>query len=403
MLDALEAGEVDGVLVYNLDRLHRKAKELEAFIELCQELRLTAVASVEGDIDLTSADGQFHARILGAVHQKESDDKSRRIRRKHEELALRGKVSGGGSRPYGFEKDRRTLRLTEAAIVKECARRFLAGESLRAITIDLNRRGVPAAAGGAWSQQSMGRMLGSGRISGEREHNGEIVATAEWPAIISAQQGAQIRRRLHDPSRRTTTTAVRRYLLAGLLSCHVCGERLVARPRAGGKRRYACATGPGFAGCGATYINADEVEWFITGAVLSRLDSPELAATIAGRPAEPEAQPLLDQLAADQALLEELATACGNREITLAELRAARTPIEQRMTVNRKKLNRLNRDTTLDDYAGKGEELRASWDSFDLSKQHTIVASVLDHVTVGPGRRGYNRFDESRLSPVWRA
>jgi hypothetical protein len=32
-----------------------------------------------------------------------------------------------------------------------------------------------------------------------------------------------------------------------------------------------------------------------------------------------------------------------------------------------------------------------------------IVAAVLDHVVVGPARRGYNRFDPARLAPVWRA
>jgi site-specific DNA recombinase len=79
----LEAGAINGLLVYDLDRLHRQPSELESFIALCQRLRLTNVASVSGDIDLTTADGQFQARILGAVAKKESDDKSRRIRRKH--------------------------------------------------------------------------------------------------------------------------------------------------------------------------------------------------------------------------------------------------------------------------------------------------------------------------------
>ena len=53
--------------------------------------------------------------ILGAV-AKESDDKSRRLRRKHQELAEAGKVSGGGTRPFGFEADRVTIRPDEAAI-----------------------------------------------------------------------------------------------------------------------------------------------------------------------------------------------------------------------------------------------------------------------------------------------
>ena len=90
LLDGLEMGTLDGAVVYDLDRLHRQPRELEAFIDLCQRLRLTHVASVSGDIDLTSADGQFQRCILGAVAKKESDDKSRRIRRKHEEHGADG-------------------------------------------------------------------------------------------------------------------------------------------------------------------------------------------------------------------------------------------------------------------------------------------------------------------------
>jgi hypothetical protein len=69
------------VLVYDLDRLHRQRKELEDFIGLCEQLRLTNVASASGDIDFTTADGQFQARILAAVARKESDDKSLWVRK----------------------------------------------------------------------------------------------------------------------------------------------------------------------------------------------------------------------------------------------------------------------------------------------------------------------------------
>jgi DNA invertase Pin-like site-specific DNA recombinase len=271
----LEAGMINGLLVYDLDRLHRQPRELESFIDLCQRLGMTNVASVSGDIDLTTADGQFQARILGAVAKKESDDKSRRIRRKALEIAEQGGVSGGGSRPYGYELDKVTVRPAEAAVVVECAQRLLAGEPVRSIAADLNERGVPAAAGGKWSPQSLRRMLASPRISGQRIYKGQIAATAVWPGIISVEDGTAIRALLANPERRTSKAA-RRYLLGGLLVCSHCGERLVARPRTGGKRRYACAKGPGFSGCGKTYINADEVEGFVRLAVLHRLDSREL-------------------------------------------------------------------------------------------------------------------------------
>lgn len=95
---------------WHLDRLHRQPKELEEFFELCATVDVHRLASVSGDIDLATHDGQFLARILGAVSRKESDDKSRRITRKHEELAQAGRNAGGGTRPYGFEPGRKTIR-----------------------------------------------------------------------------------------------------------------------------------------------------------------------------------------------------------------------------------------------------------------------------------------------------
>src|SRR5215211_4059243 len=113
LLDDLRSGVIDGVVVWHLDRLHRQPKELEEFFDVCKAARVDDLATVTGRINLADPDGQFQARILGAVAKKESDDKSRRIRRKHEEIAASGKVSGGGSRPYGYEADKRTVRPAE--------------------------------------------------------------------------------------------------------------------------------------------------------------------------------------------------------------------------------------------------------------------------------------------------
>jgi site-specific DNA recombinase len=401
MLEDLRSRRIGAVVAWHLDRLTRHPRELETFIDLCEGLRVE-LGCVTGDVDLGSHIGRLTARMLGGLARYESDHKSERIRRKHEEIAANGRVSGGGSRPYGYEADKVTIRAAEAAIVRECARRLLAGEPVRSIARDLDERGVTSASGGAWSPQSLRRMLASPRISGQRIHHGEIVAKAIWPAIISEDDGAKIRSLLANPERRTNKTA-RRYLLGGLLVCSHCGERLVARPRSGGQRRYACARGPGFSGCGKTYINADDVERFVTEAVLIRLNSAALQRTLERRQRKaPDAQRWLSELEQAQSQQVELAAAYGNREISMDELRAARKPIEQRLTNARKQLGKVSRSTVLDRYVGNGDGLRAEWDSLDLSQQHAIVASVVDSVVVGPARRGYNRFDESRLTPVWR-
>src|SRR3990170_5911005 len=289
MLDDLRGGFLDAVVVWDLDRLHRQPRELEEFFDLCKAARVSKLASVSGDIDLATHDGQFLARILGAVAKKESDDKSRRIRRKHEELAQAGKVAGGGTRPYGYEADRRTVRESEAVVIRECARRLLAGEALRAICADLNERGVSTVTGGQWRTQTLRRMLMSPRISGQREHRGEIVAEAEWPAIIMPEETARIRALLSDPARRTNKAA-RRYLLVRLLRCGRCGELLVSRPTATGKRRYVCAKGPNFSCCGHMYIEADTLELFVVEAVLYRLDSPGLPPPLPRAPGAPGGQ-----------------------------------------------------------------------------------------------------------------
>jgi site-specific DNA recombinase len=401
MLHDLQTGTINGVLVYHLDRLHRQPKELEDFFDVCKEAGVDDLATVTGRIDLADPDGQFQARILGAVAKKESDDKSRRIRRKHEELAANGKISGGGSRPYGYEADKLTLRPAEAAVIKDCAKRLLAGEPVRSIAADLNARSIPAAGGGQWSPQSLTRMLASGRISGQREHKGEIVAAAEWPAIISAEQTATIRALLSNPARRTNRAA-RRYLLHGLLSCGHCGERLVARPRTGGQRRYACAKGAGFSGCGKTYITADEVERFVTEAVLHRLDSPQLQKAVERRQRRaPESERWWQEAEQATAQLNELAAAYGERLLSVQEWMAAKKPIQERLSAARKQLANASHTSAVAAYVGNGAGLRADWDSLDLSQQHAIVAAVVDTIVVGPARRGYNRFDDSRLTPVW--
>jgi hypothetical protein len=92
----------------------------------------------------------------------------------------------------------------------------------------------------------------------------------------------------------------------------------------------------------------------------------------------------------------------GRREFSLQEWMAARKPIEQRLTNARKQLAKVSRSGVLDHYIGNGKGLRNDWDSLDLSQQHAIVANVVDKVIVGPARPGYNRFDESRLTPRFR-
>ena len=380
--------------------------ELEAFFELCKRLGSTNVATVtRRDRSCRTRTGSSMARILGAVAKKESDDKSRRIRRKHEEIARSAAgVSGGGSRPYGYEADKLTRASGGGGDHRECAQRLLAGEPVRSIAADLNERGVTSASGGSWSPQSSAPDARLAADQRPAEHHGEIVATAVWPAIISAEDGATIRALLANPERRTNKAA-RRYLLGGLLVCSHCGERLVARPRSGGKRRYACAQGRGVLrlrqdlhqrrrGRGSSSPTP-----CCTGSI-----RPSCSAPLERPPAAaPDAAALVAGGRGRQAQLRRARRRrTGSGEITMDEWRAARKPIEQRLTAARKQLAQGHAArSALDRYVGNGERC-APIGTRSTSASSTRSSPPCRLRRRRPGRRGYNRFDESRLTPVWR-
>jgi site-specific DNA recombinase len=403
MLDDMRAGAVDAVVVWHLDRLHRHPKELEEFFDVCTTAGISAMASVTGDMDLSTHDGQFLARILGAVARKESDDKSRRITRKHLEMAQAGRLVRNSTRPFGYRDDWRTPDPTEATAIREAARRLLAGDSLRGLAIDWNARGIRSVRGRQWSVQVLKRMMISARISGQRSYRGEIVATGDWEPIISPDESARLRALLTDPARLKVRT-VRRYLLSGgLLRCRLCDAVLVARPRGDGARRYVCAKGPGKPGCGGVAILAEPLEALIAEAVLYRLDTPELAAALAGA-SIPDDGAERSALALDRAQLEELARAYGERQITFPEYLAARKPIEARIEAAQRQITRATGTEAIAPYVGNSGALRAAWKDPDLglTRQRAIVAAVLDRAYVGRGLRGRTRFDPDRIDPLWR-
>ena len=399
LLADIADGVIDAVVVYDHDRLYRQPRELEEFVRVCDTAGVTELAAVTGDTDLASGDGLLMARVKGAVGAKESDDKSRRIKRKALELARAGKANGG-TRPFGYEDDRKTIRASEAAVVIEAADRVLAGESVRSICFDLNERGIKATTGRAWSQRVLTRMLKSGRISGQREHQGEIVADAEWPGIISKQEGNRLRAMLSDPARRTNERA-RRYLLAGMLRCGRCGTPLASRPREDGRRRYVCARRPNSEACGKLAVVADELEELIVETVLQSLEGPELARALAARNGDRED---VHQRAVDGAneQLEELARVYGEQRISASEWLAARGPIEERLGKAKAALARSNGTSAVAEFIGHGSALRDSWSGLPLSRRRAILSAVLEDVTVNPGRAGFNRFDPARVDLKWK-
>ena len=396
LYDRVKAGAVGLIVVWHLDRLYRTTKELEALIDLVEATQVRILSVSGGDFDLNTSDGRAMARVVVAMAQKESEDKSRRIKRKHRELAEAGLDHGGGHRPFGYEEDRVTIRADEHALALEAATRVLANETIRAVCADWNRRGIPTVNGVRWSQSKLRRTLTSPRNGGFREHEGNLYP-GTWPPLFDDVTHMRLRRLLLDPARRKGHGSRSYLLTAGLSVCGRCGVKLVARPKDDGRRAYVCASGPGFNGCGKIACLAEPLEAWVTEALCSTLDSEYLTRPVASVGLEVH----YASLHQDEAHLAELAAMLGSKELTKAEWSAARGPVLARMESTRRLLARHDRETS--PWIGKGEELADEWDGLTFDQQRAVVGQVVDKVVVGPAVRGRNFFDPARVSIEWNA
>jgi site-specific DNA recombinase len=405
MLADVEDGRRDAVIVYHMDRLTRRPADLEQFADLCERVGMKSFATVVSDINIGNEDGLLMARILAAFAAQESARKSARQKLKAREIAEAGRPNGGFHRPFGYEADRVTVRESEAAVIRDLAARYLAGESLMSLTTWLEASDVPTVRQKAWRTSAIRQCLTSPRIAGLRSHNGEVVAEAVWPAIITPAQHHQLvaafgRKKI--TGRRTA----RRYLLSGMLRCGKCGNKLFSSARREGehkRRRYICSSSPDHGGCGRLTVVAEPVEEWLTEAVLLRLDTPAMGDALAGRAAADERHTaVLTELDADQAQMRELAELWAAKDISSAEWKAAREPIESRIRDAERQLATFSDSTALSGLVGNSAALRQDWESLNLTRQAAIVAAVLDFATISPGVPGSRTLDPNRIIPTWR-
>jgi site-specific DNA recombinase len=287
MLQDLQQGAINAVVVYDQDRLVRQPKELEELFEVCDRGRAWHIAAVSGEIDVRNSDDLFRARILAAVNAKESDNISRRVRRKQRELAERGRPHGGPRR-YGYRRDFSAIEPDEAAIIQELARRTLAGESLASLCRELNARGIPTAAGGRWNPTTLRRILIGPHLAGLRVY-GEQLYPAAWLAILSEDSHHALRVLLTDPQRMTNSLHPTGHLWSGLLFCEHCGKRMYAYYRPTKTRpvkTLRCHRKLG--GCGRLARGAEPIETFLEAAVFEMVRRPAFAEFLTRRGTAPE-------------------------------------------------------------------------------------------------------------------
>jgi DNA invertase Pin-like site-specific DNA recombinase len=413
LLDDTKGGALDVIVCWHPDRLHRSPKELEHFIDVLEVAQVTVATVTAGDRDFATPDGRFMARIEGTIARRESEHKSVRIKRKHQQL-VEGGTFVSGRRPFGYEftrtpegkRDRLKAVTAEAVLVQEAARRVLAGESLYAVVADWNARGVPTVTGAAWNTKTLSQILTSGRIAGWRDHQGEPVTRSDqWEPIVDEATWKRLRAILLDPARKRTRVA-RRYLLGqGLLRCGVCGSKLVATPQrnAAGQLvpRYGCRKEKG--GCGKVSILAEPVDDIVSDLVVEALCDPGILAKLQSE-ASPTEEMQRRTVADLEASLEELSRDYyAEKAITRAEYVAARSVLVPRLDHARAELAKATKRQPA--LLSGLDDLRAQWGSLGLDRRRALIEFALESVTIASAnRRGVaGFFDASRVqAPVWR-
>lgn len=215
MLADIHAGRIDVVIAVDLDRLLRDPRDLATLIDAGAR-----ILTVDGEIDLMTADGEFRASMLASLARFEVRRKSERQLRANEARVAAGRPVPGRRR-YGYESDGVTPRESEAAVVRRMFAHVAEGKSLRSLARQLQADGVDPAPGRSWSTGRVRYILTNPAYGGALGRAGSEVDSQIVP-VVDADLAGEVRAILADDARRTTPGPTPRYLASGLVACGVC-------------------------------------------------------------------------------------------------------------------------------------------------------------------------------------
>ena len=386
MLADLEAGTIQGIVVYDLDRLARQPADLERIIKIYDRKPLV-FATVQGDIDLSTPDGRTMARVMVAFANKASMDTARRVARQKLEKATNG-LGFSNYRPFGWNEDRLTLNEPEAEILRQAARDVLSGTGLFVICGRLNRQDIRTVRGNIWKTHAMRRVLRAPRIAGFAVYQGELLTDSsgkpvegKWEPILDEAAWRAV-----DSILGNTNSRVERKpggLLTNIARCGKCGAgMIIARKK--GTFYYLCR-GPDSGGCAGVGISGPRLEAQIKDLLFAYLNK-EIEAP------QPvwDGQTRLDEVNAKMAeLMEEYRTGLSGSIVF---------PMIRRLEDERNDLQTEQASFTRIK-ARKQITVTGEWDDLDLYEQRAVIQSVIEAVVIRPtGRTGL--YDPSRVDVI---
>lgn len=294
LMDDMEAGLVDIVVVYKVDRLSRSLMDFSKLVDAFEQHNVSFV-SITQQFNTTSSMGRLTLNILLSFAQFEREVIGERIRDKFAASRKKGMWMGGHP-PLGYDVKKRKLVVNkdEAALIRKIFERFVVLGSATALVKELREEGARTK---SWTtrdgRRREGKPVDKGKIYkilrnrvylGEAVHKGDC-HPGEHKAIVSQAQWDRAHKVLKEsPRKRANNTRARTPApLKGLLRCTSCGTSMSpshTRRRGRLYRYYVCQHGikNGADACPVRSIAAAEIEGAVFAHVRRLLQSPEIAA-----------------------------------------------------------------------------------------------------------------------------
>jgi site-specific DNA recombinase len=393
--------EVDVVIVWHMDRLCRRVADLVGLLKLAVDTGVR-IATVHGDLDLSSAIGRMFATILIAIAEYEAAHKGERQVAAAQAAAKAGKRRTTCPRPFGYQADHVTRDPDEAEALEAGYRMILAGGTLAGVMREWTKLGVRPTqnSGRPWSPNSVKGILLNPVNAGLVTYKGEIVSSeGKHEAIVSEETWRRVGAILTDDSRPRTRGT--RTLLGGLARCR-CGNVVTGARKTDGPAVYRCEqlTRDGREGPHVA-MRSDRVDEYVVSVICARLaraDAADLVASV--ERSDIDVVALQEEALGIRGNLDELAADRALGLVSRSQMIAATERGEDRLKVISDRLADAARESVFADLIGSGD-VCAVWKRLDLSRKRAIL-SVLMTVTLHPAGRGARVFDPETVQVEWR-
>lgn len=287
LLADCEAGLVDIIVVYKIDRLSRSICDFADLSKKFDEWGTQFVA-VTQEINTATSAGRMMLNILITFAQYEREVITERVRDKMAASRKKGKWVGG-SVPMGYRVENKKLVVEpeEARVIQRIFQRFIEIQSPTLIAQELNKDGIRTKQGKVWDKPHIYRILSNHTYIGQVKYKGSI-CEGEQNAIVELDVWNRTREilALNEPVPRQTKRMETIAPLKGILRCGHCDCAMMPTYARRGRKQYYyyfCAKDSKRATstCPVHQIPAGEVERITREQVVKMLQTPTILIKLA--------------------------------------------------------------------------------------------------------------------------